>query len=51
MTGSISPLKYGYRTDFDAYSISTADVPVNSDVGSMYAKCFRRFDRTPNVMS
>jgi len=50
MPRSICPVKDVHRADLEAYSESSTDVPVNSYIGSVYAKFFRRLHRPPDTV-
>ena len=51
MTWSISPVEHGHRADADADAVPGADVPVDSNIGSVYSQLFGRFHRPPDVMA
>jgi hypothetical protein len=50
MSWRISPVKHSYGADFYTYTVSSTHVPVDSYIGSMYAKFIRRFHRSPDIM-
>jgi hypothetical protein len=50
MSGSFSPVKKRDRADFQTHTVSSADIPIDSDVGSVYAQLLRRFNGSPHVV-
>ena len=51
MSRCFRPFENCYRANLDTDAVACADVPVNCNVCSVYAKFFRRLNWTPNVVS
>jgi hypothetical protein len=51
MTWSVSPIKHGDRANFNADTVSSTDIPIDSYVCPVDTKLLRRLDWTPNVMA
>jgi len=51
MTFGFCPFKNTNGTDFEADAVACADIPVNCNVCSVYAKLLGRLNWTPNVVT
>ena len=47
----IPPIKHCHGADFQAYAVSSANVPINCNNCSMNTQLLRRFNRAPNVVT
>jgi hypothetical protein len=51
MSRRVCPVVQRHGANVDAYAVSSAHVPVDSNVGSMYAQLLRRFYWSPDFVS
>jgi len=51
MAWRVCPVEQGHRTDVYAYAVASADVPVDSNVGTVYAQLLGRFNWSPDAVS